>query len=165
VDLQVPSLHVWRAGSNHWRIPHTRFVLLCRARSHARAFPSCGPCAQAKSLPGGQKSSGSKGAWPVKATAVFIDLLKNALANGVNRNLDVDNLVITHIQSNHAPYMRRRTYRAHGRINAYMSCPAHIELVCVDAASAVKKAPEADGKVVVPSRKKLAQQRVAARGD
>jgi len=28
-----------------------------------------------------------------------------------------------------APKGRRRTYRAHGRINAYMSNPAHIEIV------------------------------------
>ena len=25
--------------------------------------------------------------------------------------------------------MRRRTYRAHGRINAYQSSPAHIEII------------------------------------
>lgn len=25
--------------------------------------------------------------------------------------------------------MRRRTYRAHGRINPYLSCPAHIEIM------------------------------------
>ncbi len=40
-----------------------------------------------------------------------------------------DTLVIKHISSKMAPKGRRRTYRAHGRINAYMSNPAHIELV------------------------------------
>lgn len=30
---------------------------------------------------------------------------------------------------NQAPKLRRRTYRAHGRINPYMSSPSHIELI------------------------------------
>lgn len=33
------------------------------------------------------------------------------------QGLDVDALVVEHIQVNEAPSMRRRTYRAHGRIN------------------------------------------------
>ena len=33
------------------------------------------------------------------------------------KGLDVDSLVVEHIQVNAAPKMRRRTYRAHGRIN------------------------------------------------
>ena len=35
----------------------------------------------------------------------------------VCQGLDTDHLVIEHIQVNRAPKMRRRTYRAHGRIN------------------------------------------------
>merc|ERR1719481_1269840 len=30
------------------------------------------------------------------------------------------------------PKMRRRTYRAHGRINPYMSSPCHIEMILVE---------------------------------
>ena len=96
---------------------------------------------------------------------MFIDLLKNAEANGENRSLEVEKLVIKHIQVNHAPHMRRRTYRAHGRINAYMSCPAHIEIICVDEADAVRKAPEANDSASAPTRKQLAIRRVAERGD
>ena len=33
------------------------------------------------------------------------------------QGLDIDHLVVEHIQVNRAPKMRRRTYRAHGRIN------------------------------------------------
>ncbi|CAF5189656.1 unnamed protein product, partial [Rotaria sp. Silwood1] len=36
---------------------------------------------------------------------------------------------IDHIQVNRAPKIRRRTYRAHGRINPYQSSPCHIELI------------------------------------
>ena len=33
------------------------------------------------------------------------------------KGLDTENLYITHAQTNRAPKQRRRTYRAHGRIN------------------------------------------------
>ena len=33
------------------------------------------------------------------------------------KGLDTDSMVITHIQVNQAMKQRRRTYRAHGRIN------------------------------------------------
>ncbi len=33
---------------------------------------------------------------------------------------------------NRAAKMRRRTYRAHGRINPYMSSPCHIEICLVE---------------------------------
>jgi large subunit ribosomal protein L17e len=39
----------------------------------------------------------------------------------VKKSLDLDALVITHIQVNQAPKQRRRTYRAHGRIGARIS--------------------------------------------
>lgn len=33
------------------------------------------------------------------------------------KGLDTENLYINHAQTNRAPKQRRRTYRAHGRIN------------------------------------------------
>merc|ERR1712080_649476 len=69
----------------------------------------------------------SQGRWPVKSATFLLQLLKNAESNADVKGLDVDSLVIDHIQVNRAPYMRRRTYRAHGRINPYMSSPCHIE--------------------------------------
>lgn len=33
------------------------------------------------------------------------------------KGLDISKVVITHANANQAPKMRRRTYRAHGRIN------------------------------------------------
>ena len=38
------------------------------------------------------------------------------------QGLDADHLTIEHIQVNQAPNMRRRTYRAHGRINRKHFC-------------------------------------------
>ncbi|KAG8131264.1 hypothetical protein E2320_017870 [Naja naja] len=72
---------------------------------------------------------------------------------GVGRcaqGLDVDSLVIEHIQVNKAPKMRRRTYRAHGRINPYMSSPCHIEMILTE-------------KEQIISQKKLKKQKLMAR--
>lgn len=64
---------------------------------------------------------------------------------------------------NRAPHMRRRTYRAHGRINPYMSSPCHIE-VCL-----VEKEQAFDGKAgaaasaaggAEPEKKKVSQKKL-----
>ena len=47
-----------------------------------------------------------------------------------------------HIQVNQAPKQRRRTFRAHGRINAYMASPCHIEIILVEKDEQVSKAQE-----------------------
>ena len=61
--------------------------------------------------------------------------------------------------------MRRRTYRAHGRINPYMSSPCHIEICLVEKEQAFARG--AAGGVEEPekkkvSKKKLQKQKVAA---
>ena len=71
----------------------------------------------------------SQGRWPKKSAEILLGLLKNAEANADVKGLDVDHLVIDHIQVNRAPKIRRRTYRAHGRINPYQSSPCHIEII------------------------------------
>jgi large subunit ribosomal protein L17e len=78
------------------------------------------------------------------------------------KQLNVDDLVIVHAQVNQAPKMRRRIYRAHGRINrmtffltlltveAFMCSPCHIEFILSEKAKAVKKpaaASESTGEV------------------
>merc|ERR1711976_4692 len=84
----------------------------------------------------------SQGRWPVKSAKIIIDLLRNAESNAEMKSLDPDNLVIKHIQVNAAQQGRRRTYRAHGRIGPYMSCPSHIEMVLEEKEDAVEKAEE-----------------------
>lgn len=54
------------------------------------------------------------------------------------KGLEVENLVVTHIQVNKAMRQRRRTYRAHGRVNPYMSSPCHIELIVSEKEAGVK---------------------------
>ena len=59
----------------------------------------------------------SRARWPVKSVEFVLGLLKNAEANAEVKGLDLEKLVIKHIQVNQAPKQRRRTFRAHGRIN------------------------------------------------
>merc|ERR1712167_47527 len=72
----------------------------------------------------------------------LLGLLKNAESNAEVKGLDVDSLVISHIQVNQAQKQRRRTYRAHGRINPYMSCPCHVEIVLTEKDETVAKQAE-----------------------
>jgi len=94
-----------------------------------------GAKAQAKQA----KAPGNRGRWPVKATAVYRDLVKNAVANAEKKGLDPDTLMIEHTQINRAPPGRRRTYRAHGRIGKYASQPAHAQIILKEKSEAVEK--------------------------
>jgi large subunit ribosomal protein L17e len=80
------------------------------------------------------------GRWPVKSVKVLLGLLENVKNNAATKSLNLDSLIVSHIQVNQAPKQRRRTYRAHGRINPYMSNPCHIELIVTEKDKQVEKA-------------------------
>merc|ERR1712048_211149 len=101
----------------------------------------------------------TQGRWPVKSVKVMLGLLKNAESNAEFKNLDTDNLVIRHIQVNAAQQGRRRTYRAHGRIGPYMSCPSHIEMILEEKEETVEKA-EAEVNAKKFTRKQIAKRRL-----
>ena len=90
-------------------------------------------------------------------------MLKNAESNAELKALDVDSLVIEHIQVNKAPKMRRRTYRAHGRINPYMSSPCHIEMILTEKEQIAPKPEEETAQKKKISQKKLKKQKLMAR--
>lgn len=108
-----------------------------------------GRCSQAKQW------KTTQGRWPKKSAEFLLQLLKNAESNADYKGLDIDRLVIEHVQVNRAPCLRRRTYRAHGRINPYMSSPCHIELILTEKEEAVAKAAEEE-----PSKKKLSKKKL-----
>ncbi|ELU14393.1 hypothetical protein CAPTEDRAFT_176878 [Capitella teleta] len=114
-----------------------------------------GRCAQAKNW------NTTQGRWPKKSAEFLLQLLKNAESNAEYKGLDTDHLVIEHVQVNRAPKMRRRTYRAHGRINPYMSSPCHIEIILAEKEQAIAK-PEEETKKKV-SQKKLKKQKAMMR--
>ncbi|XP_076813534.1 large ribosomal subunit protein uL22-like [Clavelina lepadiformis] len=115
-----------------------------------------GRCAQAKEF------KTTQGRWPVKSATFLLQMLKNAESNADVKGLDVDSLVIDHIQVNAAAKMRRRTYRAHGRINPYMSSPCHIEMILTEKEQVVPKAEE-EVRKKKPSKKKIARQKLMGR--
>jgi len=111
-------------------------------------------------------ASGSQGRWPKKSAEFFLSLLKNAESNAEYKGLDVDHLVVDHVQVNRAAQMRRRTYRAHGRINAYMSSPCHIEVILTEKDDVkVKGATEDEPAKKKQSTKKLKRQKMKEQRD
>merc|ERR1712118_459173 len=126
-----------------------------------RFYNGCiGRHAQAKNVPG---APATQCRWPTKSVKFLLHLLKNAESNAEVKGLDTENLEIFHIQVNRAQKQRRRTYRAHGRTNPYMSSPCHIELVLSEKDRVVRKGEE-DEESKKPkklTKKRLAQQRTA----
>jgi large subunit ribosomal protein L17e len=102
--------------------------------------------------------------WPIKSCEFLLNLLKNAESNAELKGLDIDNLYISHIQVQRAQKGRRRTYRAHGRINPYMSSPCHIEIILSQKEETVEKPEETETSTQKRpkklSRKKLARERL-----
>jgi large subunit ribosomal protein L17e len=97
-----------------------------------------GRTAQAKN----EGSTNGQGRWPKKAAEAVLGLLANAKSNAETKGLDIENLSVSHIQCNKAIPQRRRTYRAHGRINPYMSNPCHVEITLSEKVEAVKREAE-----------------------
>ncbi|KAI8047396.1 50S ribosomal protein L22, partial [Gilbertella persicaria] len=97
----------------------------------------------------------TQGRWPVKSVKFVTDLLKNAESNAEAKGLNVEELYISSIVVNQAPKHRRRTYRAHGRINPFMSSPSHIEIVLTEKDEVVARA--SDKKVVKLNARQLAR--------
>ncbi|XP_052023425.1 60S ribosomal protein L17-like [Apodemus sylvaticus] len=114
-------------------------------------------CAQAKQW------GWTQGRWPEKSAELLLHMLKNAESNAELKGLDIDSLVTEHIQVNKAPKMRRRTYRAHGRINPYMSSPCHIEMILTEKEQIVPKPEEEVAQKKKISQKKLKKQKLMAR--
>ncbi|CAH2353075.1 60S ribosomal protein L17 [[Candida] railenensis] len=146
-----------------WKLERAQ-KYLTQVLEHQRAIPfrrfnsSIGRTAQ------GKEFGVTKARWPAKSVNFIKDLLTNATSNAEAKGLDVSKLKISHIQVNQAPKQRRRTYRAHGRINAYQSSPSHIELILTEESEAVEKSDDSK-KVRLNSRQKgrlSAQKRLTA---
>ncbi|ANZ74926.1 60S ribosomal protein L17-B [Komagataella phaffii CBS 7435] len=126
---------------NGWNLKKAQ-QYLDQVLDHKRAIPfrrfnsSIGRTGQ------GKEFGTDKARWPAKSVKFIQDLLKNAESNAESKGLDIDSLIISHIQVNQAPKLRRRTFRAHGRINAYNSSPCHIELILSEPDEAIEKAKE-----------------------
>ena len=81
----------------------------------------------------------TKGRYPEKSVKLVLNLLKNAKSNAEAKKLNIEKLVIKNVFVNHAAEGRRRTYRAHGSINAYCSSNCHVDILCEELKERVKK--------------------------
>jgi large subunit ribosomal protein L17e len=125
------------------------------------------------------------GRWPEKSVKFMLRLLKNAESNADAKNLDLDDLYIKNIVVQQAPARllssrtflrssdildmqktRRRTYRAHGRINPYQGHPTHLEIILAANDTQVEKSKD---KTVDPTtsliglnRRQVARRRIEA---
>ena len=115
-----------------------------------------GRCAQAKQWGWMQDQ------WPKKGAEFLLHMLKNAENNAELKGLDVESLVTEHIQVNKAHKMRLRTYRAHRRINPYLSSPCHIEMILTEKEQIVPKPEEEVAQKKKISRKKVKKQKLKA---
>jgi large subunit ribosomal protein L17e len=57
------------------------------------------------------------GRWPEKSCRIMLSLLQNLSSNADNKKCHSEKLVIKKVSVNQAQKGRRRTFRAHGRIN------------------------------------------------
>ncbi|KIK07931.1 hypothetical protein K443DRAFT_672814 [Laccaria amethystina LaAM-08-1] len=133
-------------------------------KDHKRVIPfrrfagGVGRASQAKEF------KATQGRWPEKSVKFILRLLKNAESNADAKDLDVEDLVIKNIVVQQAPKTRRRTYRAHGRINPYQGHPTHVEIILaasdVEVEKATDKAPSTS--LVGLNRRQVARRRIEA---
>ena len=88
----------------------------------------------------------TKGRYPEKSVRIMLNLLKNAKANAETKKLNIEKTIIKNVLVNHATEGRRRTYRAHGSINAYCSSNCHVDIICEELKEPVKKEKKAEEK-------------------
>ena len=105
------------------------------------------------------------GRWPEKSLKHIHRILKNAEAAADSKSMDAETVRIKSIVVQQAPKTRRRTYRAHGRINPYQGHPCHIEIILGVSDEEVERAKDKD---VVKStfdglnRRQVARKRIEA---
>ena len=59
----------------------------------------------------------TKGRWPEKSCRILLSLLQNLSSNADLKKCSTDKLVVKKVSVQQAAKGRRRTFRAHGRIN------------------------------------------------
>ncbi|EGC31133.1 ribosomal protein L17 [Dictyostelium purpureum] len=124
-------------------------MLLTRAKSYLANVLAHRECVPFRRFHGGVGRTAqakvfgtTQGRWPKKSVEHLQSLLQNAEANAEAKGLNVEKLRIAHVQVQRAQQQRRRTYRAHGRINPYMCSPSTVEFILTEVEKAVPKPAE-----------------------
>ena len=148
----IKGMHIWKA---------TKYVKAVTSKK--QCVPVCGysggfgRCALAKQW------GWTQGWWPKKSAKFLLCILKTEESNAELKGLDVDSLVILLIQESKDPKIWHRTYRAHDRINPYMSHPCRIETAFTERGQVVPKPKEVAQKKK-RTQKKLKKQKLPAWG-
>ncbi|KAF8555737.1 60S ribosomal protein L17/L23 [Imleria badia] len=107
----------------------------------------------------------TQGRWPEKSVKFITRLLKNAESNADAKSLELEDLIIKNIVVQQAPKTRRRTYRAHGRINPYQGHPCHVEIILGVSGEEVERSKDKDAVATSLSslnRRQIARRRIEA---
>lgn len=85
------------------------------------------------------QSKNISGRWPKKSAKIILSLIKNL--NSIVSNIKSDNksFLIKNININQAIRGRRRTFRAHGRVNSFESNPCHIRISLTKSSTNIPK--------------------------
>ncbi|CAK5284100.1 unnamed protein product [Mycena citricolor] len=138
------------------------YTYLADVKEHKQIIPfrrfagGVGRASQAKQF------KATQGRWPEKSVKFILRLLKNAESNADAKNLELEDLYIKNIVVQQAPKTRRRTYRAHGRINPYQGHPTHIEIILAAAETEVEKATDKSTSLAGLNRRQVARKRIEA---
>ncbi|KAK7681512.1 hypothetical protein QCA50_015244 [Cerrena zonata] len=107
----------------------------------------------------------TQGRWPEKSVKFILRLLKNAESNADAKNIELEELYVKNIVVQQAPKTRRRTYRAHGRINPYQGHPCHVEVILSSGDVEVERATDKDvakSSLTGLNRRQVARKRIEA---
>nr|XP_012332215.1 60S ribosomal protein L17-like [Aotus nancymaae] len=98
----------------------------------------------------------TQGWWPKESAESLLHMFKNAERNAELKGVDVDSLVIEHIQMNKAPKSRHCIYGARGWLDPYMRSSRHIKMILIEEEEQIIPKPEEE----VASRKKISQKKL-----
>jgi len=145
------------------------YTYLSDVQDHKQVIPfrrfngGVGRASQAKQF------KATQGRWPEKSVRFILRLLKNAESNADAKGIDLEDIFIKNIVVQQAPKTRRRTYRAHGRINPYQGHPVHIEVILAASEVEVERNNDKDNVVKASlgglNRRQVARRRIEAARD
>ncbi|TFK61395.1 60S ribosomal protein L17/L23 [Pluteus cervinus] len=150
------------AALTGWKLSKA-YEYIAGVKEHKRVIPfrrfsgGVGRASQAKEF------KATQGRWPEKSIKFILRLLKNAESNADAKNIDADDLFIKSIVVQQAPKTRRRTYRAHGRINPYQGHPTHVEIILAASDVEVEKSKDSvTTSLAGLNRRQVARRRIEA---
>ena len=70
--------------------------------------------------------------FPKKSAIALLDVLRKCERTAKQKGLERRKLIVDSTMVQQAPKLRRRTFRAHGRINPYNYSPCHIQMIVAE---------------------------------